>query len=89
MSSGKDITMNQDTLDRTIIIPPDVFEALRSKAASEAERVAGKVPVEDHPIARIITPKSLAQKILRNFAEKKCGDAYVPSRNSRDRSGDE
>ena len=72
--------------DRTIIIPNDVFVALQKKARAEADRVGnGDV---DHPVATLITPKSLAQKVLRTFAERKC-EGYVPSKSGKVRGRDE
>lgn len=66
--------------DRTIIIPEDVYLAIEGKAEEEAKRIAGAAMSEDHVVARLITAKSLAQKILRNFAEKKCEGHYTPSK---------
>ena len=72
--------------DRTIIIPIDVFVALQKKAKTEADRV-GKGDI-NHPVATLITPRSLAQKVLRTFAERKC-EGYVPSKSKKVRGRDE
>jgi len=69
-----------DPEDRTITIPEDVYLALEGHAESEAKRMAGKTDVKDHPVARMMTPKSLAQSILREFAQRKCGKHYTPSK---------
>lgn len=66
--------------DRTIVIPEDVYVALEGKATEEAKRIAGAAMREDHVVARLITQKSLAQKVLREFAQRKCVGYYTPSK---------
>lgn len=72
--------------ERTVIIPEDVYLALEGHADAEAKRMAGKTKVADHPIARMMTPKSLAQSVLRDFAQRKCGKHYTPSRDPKVRA---